>query len=402
MENYIDILLKNEGLKPRKGFGKFARWAVAYLQAGSIDPQTIDISAYYDSMLTQRENKEAFKVRIPIGAELALAQIRLDEAKSQQQAADEGEKYVSELHKADDERLKQILAGQAEPLAPHMKTMRALVKNVMDGFSPALFILSDEPGIGKTHQVLSAIQENGWTLENDVGYFSGYATPLSLYQFFFDNRDKKLIVLDDLDQVYRNPVVLAMLKNATFGIPSRKVSYMTTSKLRTAPEEFEMTAPIIFIANKLPNNMQVQALLSRSLYLEIHLTGSQKKEMMASFAKLPYKNTTQEQRVAALELLFSKNPDAMSEFSFRLIQKAYNIILQYPEAEKWQPLVSEIISYDDEMLAFLQASAKVDVSEAVRVFFELTGKSRASFFRLKRRFEWLNEGKSLKSQFIGA
>lgn len=403
-DEHVDILKKNEGPEPRKGFAKFARWAVAYTHSCGLDVQTFDIASEYDSLLTAGENKQAFKARHPAGAEPALAAIRLDEARAEASNRTAAREYVDNLRKEEDAKLTQMFAvppgQQPMQLGKHVGTLRALVRNVMEGYSPALFILSAEPGIGKTHQVLEAIKEAGWTLEDDVGYFSGYCTPLSLYEFLYENSEKKLVVLDDLDQVYRNPIVLNMMKSATFGIPTRKVQYATTSKARKAPEEFEMKAPIIFIANHLPDNPQTKALLSRSLYLEITLTTGEKKEMLTNFALLSYKTTTAQQRKEALEFVLAQRPDAMQEFSFRLLQKVYALILQYPDAHTWQRLAREIISYDDDMLAWLTANEEDSVQAAVQKFQEMTGSSRASFFRLKRKVEFLREGKSLKSQIL--
>ena len=380
-------------------YDKFELWARSYLKACGIDEQAADVEMEFDTTLTMSENKQIFKAKYPAPtADLTLSQIKLDEAKAEVAKKADDERYLAESRRLSDEKLASMAKNMPKnDLSKHTKTIRSLVNAVADGHAPALFIVSPDVGIGKTHEVLSLMGERAWKMDEDYAYFSGYCTPLSLYDFFWESRDKKLIILDDIDQAYHNPIVLSLLKNATFGIPERRVAYKTTSKNREAPAEFVVNAGIVFIANRIPENALTRALMSRSLYLEINMTNAEKQSMLSRFAEIPFKNTTMEQRKEALQFVRDHHPAAMREVSFRLLQKIYNLILSNPSG--WRETAKEIMAYDEDILAFMQADKEDTTHNSVAKFTELTGLSRATFFRIKKRFEFQEYGKSLISQF---
>ena len=113
-----------------------------------------------------------------------------------------------------------------------------------------ILTLVGSPGTGKTFSTLKYLKENNV----NYAYVNSYATPLSFYELLYQNRDKEVLVFDDLMGV-SNPLVLAMLKSACWISDSKRVvSYYSTSSkmdLRGLPESFEFDVNIILIFNKL-------------------------------------------------------------------------------------------------------------------------------------------------------
>ena len=402
---------------------RYSRWAAAWLAHAQTDPQTVDIAGEYDSTLTLKENKALFMSSHPLQtSEHSIADIRLAELKTEIHQREDHAAHIAALEARQNIQIKETLAGASSSPAPpfeagnslsvsgfapesrpgeprQLKTMRVLIENVLGGFSTSLVVLSPDFGIGKTHIVLSAMAGAGLTLGKEYAYFSGYTTPLSLFEFLYENREKRLIILDDIDTAYNNQIILTLLKNATFGVPERIVSYNSTVRGRAAPSQFEMKAGIILIANRIPQNSLTRAILSRALSIEISLTQQEKLDMLAAYCEKPFKSTTREQRMAALGFLMERKPTALKEMSYRLMQKLFALIAQTPEG--WQPAAMEILEYDDDTLAYFEAQSAMDTATAIKQFSDMTGKSRASYFRLKRRLEWIEEGKSLKSHVMG-
>ncbi|MFA5158070.1 MAG: hypothetical protein WC451_02695 [Patescibacteria group bacterium] len=370
---------------------KFAMWAIAYLTSLGIDAQLEDISANFDHSLTLAENKTILKSKHPIAMSEQLAQLQTQELQAEVQNRQAQQDYIQQFQAQEREAIDKLALAQdasegAEAGASkHSQTMKVLIQNVAGGFSPSLFVVSDEIGIGKTHTIYEAMREAQLVHGKDWVIFNGYTTPLGIYNFMFEHKDKKIIVFDDIDSAYKNSTILSFFKSATSNPTGiRKMQYNTTSKARTAPCEFQLSAGCIFIANEIPNNLMMRAMISRSLYYEIRLTYHEKANLIANFSRLNYKNTTQEQRREALTFLLDHNPQALQDFSYRTIQKLYQLMLQNPQ--NWKETARSILQYDEQMQAFIEAEQEPTTSGAIMRFKELTGNGERSYFRIKKKY----------------
>ena len=61
-------------------------------------------------------------------------------------------------------------------------------------------IFYGEGGLGKTFLTINEVKKLLKPSEWD--YFNGYSTPLSIYEILYDNRNKKLIILDDIEGLF--------------------------------------------------------------------------------------------------------------------------------------------------------------------------------------------------------
>ena len=112
-----------------------------------------------------------------------------------------------------------------------------------------LLIARGDPGMGKTHKILNFVKNKNL----DHAYIKTYSTPLKFYELLYKNKDKSIIIFDDLSNI-GDPKILGMLKSACWGINNgdREINYHTTSKAfekLDIPDRFSVKASIILILN---------------------------------------------------------------------------------------------------------------------------------------------------------
>ncbi|MFA5396161.1 MAG: hypothetical protein WC346_09165 [Methanogenium sp.] len=127
-----------------------------------------------------------------------------------------------------------------------------LLKECVDALSSKvinLLILNGEAGFGKTFLTLNILEKN----KVDFEYINTYSTPLAFYKFLYENKDKSILVFDDLHGI-SDPVTKSLFKSACGELPGGKrlVCYNSTSSIlkeEEIPSEFELTSGIILIFN---------------------------------------------------------------------------------------------------------------------------------------------------------
>ena len=110
-------------------------------------------------------------------------------------------------------------------------------------------LLMGEAGQGKTQGVSDTLDESGvsWT------GVKGSTSAIGLYKFFYENRDHKVIVIDDSDAIFESEEAGNILKAAMDTCKERKITWSKqNSNLQSMniPSEYIMTARVIIITNK--------------------------------------------------------------------------------------------------------------------------------------------------------
>lgn len=157
---------------------------------------------------------------------------------------------------------------------------------ILNRVRPSLFITGTS-GIGKTHNVLTAIKEfydkQFVSYKYKIVYMKGVCTPKALYEILYDNHDKN-IVFDDCDKVFDDDKAVKILMASTDSYAVRTVHYASTHLGEDEFGEkrdpsFDFTGNIIFITNKKMKDVD-SALLSRALTIDITLNNKQILELM--------------------------------------------------------------------------------------------------------------------------
>lgn len=249
------------------------------------------------------------------------------------------------------------------------------------------FILLGEGGIGKTLLTLNKIKES--LEESEYNYFNGYSTPLSLFEFLYTHRDQKLIILDDIEGVFNNQTSISILKASLWANHNNKrvVQYHTNSTLLDVPHIFEITSKIIILCNHIPNtkNMNTQALLSRCINYELCFSYQEKLNICNHFVENNI-DLTQPERLLIMDILYLHTYEFTHNFNFRTLQKLISFV-KY-DVFKTESLFCATVETDEDKKVFILALGKFPIiQDQVSYFLENTGKSRRTFFRLKKQYK---------------
>ena len=181
-------------------------------------------------------------------------------------------------------------------------------------------IISGMAGIGKSQTVKDTLKSEGLKADTDYYFATGTVTTAGLYEVLFLNRSG-MIVFDDCDAVFKDPDSINMLKGALDTYEVREISKLTKGNTfdskgmsdneieekyqqdtKKLPNKFEFKGQIIFISN-LPEDKFDDAILSRSLHVDVHLNKDEVISRMRSIMKKINPNIEEEIKSEALEYL---------------------------------------------------------------------------------------------------
>lgn len=182
----------------------------------------------------------------------------------------------------------------------------------------ASVVVSGPGGLGKSHTVVAALEASGLTdvtvldefevgsvLDTAKSYrvIKGYSTPKGLYRTLYENKDG-VVVFDDCDSVLKDPVSLNLLKAALDSYDRRIISWRADMRDEELPQSFEFKGRVVFISN-LPSEALDQAIISRSMAVDLSMTT--------------------EQKIQRMQFLLDQ-PEFMPEYAKNLKQDALNLI----------------------------------------------------------------------------
>ncbi|NQU24006.1 MAG: hypothetical protein HQ567_22210 [Candidatus Nealsonbacteria bacterium] len=281
------------------------------------------------------------------------------------------------------------LEERQQLLAHHV---RLTAKRMTNG----LCVYGSRGGLGKSKVILDTLRQEGV----QPVILSGHCTPLSLYMNLFHNPDAT-IFLDDCDGMLRNLPTLGLLRSALWGDANdhRLVTY-NSSQLKI-PSRFFFTGRVIFAINSLPckRNHAFAAVLSRVDQFELDASNYEVIELMTHLAKQGFDGLSPMDCLRVVN--FIAEFSSTRELSLRLLIPSFRKVLYAREAGvDWRDLVRsqlEQIGKDDTAKPLNSQSNDTEyVREALRqypdsvedqasLFVKLSGKSRATFFRLKKK-----------------
>lgn len=271
------------------------------------------------------------------------------------------------------------------------------VRIVAQKMSNGLFVYGSKGGLGKTKTILRTLCEEGV----QPVILNGHCTPMALYEALYRNADK-VVILDDADSLYRSLPALGILRSALWGETNAKRLVTYNSTQSELPQSFHFSGQIVFVANIIPrNNAAFEAVLSRVDVFELSATNDDVLQLMRKLAVEGFEDLTATECLAVVDFIaeFASTRD----LSLRLLEPSYRKVIYAKDANiDWRELVRtqlEQIGRDDtpspvEGRAFEQSCMEEavkanpsSVKDQEEMWCKATGKSRASFFRLKQKFE---------------
>jgi hypothetical protein len=271
------------------------------------------------------------------------------------------------------------------------------VKMVARGMSNGLFAVGPG-GLGKSRVISQTLAEEGIV----PVVLNSHITPLGLYTAMYQHRKDALLWLDDADACYVNLPILGLLRSGLWGQGERIVTY-TSSQLQGLPASFPFTSRIICTANVVPKrNEPFRAVLSRVDVFELTASNDDVLELMRAMAgkgfnKLP--------PATCLEVVdFIARAGGTRQLSVRLFEGSMRKVEYALEAgTDWQDLVRSQLdqlgqpegtlrpldgkAHDVKCMAIAIEKHPSSVKLQEDMWREMTGKSRASFFRCKKDFD---------------
>ena len=219
----------------------------------------------------------------------------------------------------------------------------------------ASVVVTGPGGLGKSYTVTKTLEANGFTdisvlddsfevgakiAKNKFIVIKGYSTPKGLYRLLYENQDG-VIVFDDCDSVLKDPVSLNLLKGALDSYSRRIISWRADIKDEDLPTTFEFKGRVVFISN-LGSSQIDQAIITRSMAVDLSMTTKQKVERMAHIMNsgefMPEAEMTHKRDALAL---IDHLKDKVKELSLRTLIQVTKI--RANAGKNWQNLAEYTI-----------------------------------------------------------
>lgn len=250
------------------------------------------------------------------------------------------------------------------------ESLKAIKKDCLN-----LLVVKGEAGTGKSRTILDYLKKEGV----DFNYFSSYTTPLYFFKLLNENADKEVLVFDDIEGI-SDLKIIAMLKSLCWSPDNkeREVCYFSTSdkiKENSLPERIQTNARIILIFN---NDLRgFEPVINRGVCIDFNFNF---KDKLKIFEEMREKAEIDQEVLNWIKLNCNEGTENLSLRSLVILSKLKKNNFDFKLFAK------EILKNDDETRILLNSIKKFKcVENACNYWTKRTGKSRRSYFRLKKR-----------------
>jgi len=195
-----------------------------------------------------------------------------------------------ETNDEDDKKINEMKESLRKSLASYEKKI-SLIRRMTEGITTSNvrgLVISGTPGIGKSFNVLSKLDELKGPNKLQVLISKGHVTPYQVYKMMHDHSGPEcILVFDDCDDVLDNTQSLNLLKAATEYAKHRYVTWNSTLNGSTnLNDKFEFKGKIIILTNKrLNDNPHYGAFIDRVHYFDMKCTFEEKLAKIMTIAK---------------------------------------------------------------------------------------------------------------------
>jgi hypothetical protein len=238
---------------------------------------------------------------------------------------------------------------------------------------------------------------------------NSHLTPVGLYQALWRYRSGQVVLIEDAEQACTG-AVLGLLRSATEGVGGRRVLTYTTTTDIDAPPSFTFESKIILCANAIPKNPMFGALVSRCLTYRLDPS---RDEILEQFRKVTGGGYSGSCGLLAPELcrevIRYVEERATRTLSMRLLRPFLRTVEYAVErGVPWQDLLEaqlhEISVPAEASPAASRRATELDclkkaiqqhpdsVKDQLVLFQQLSGRSRATFYRLRSRLDETEDG----------
>ena len=245
-----------------------------------------------------------------------------------------------------------------ERIRERFDMLKDMTKAVKKGDVRAM-IVSGPPGVGKSHGVEEVLERYD-TLETLGGgkkyeVVKGAMSPIGLYVKLFNYSAKdNVIVFDDCDAIFEEPLALNILKAALDSKKKRTIHWNTDSfKLRNegVPDAFEFKGSAIFITNLDFHDVKskkirshLEALESRCHYMDLTITTEREKMLRISqvirdgmLDTYKLSDEVKDEIIDCVDI----NKKRLRELSLRTVLKVADLAVAFPD--KWEAMAENTV-----------------------------------------------------------
>jgi len=245
-----------------------------------------------------------------------------------------------------------------ERIRERFDMLKDMTKAVKKGDVRAM-IVSGPPGVGKSHGVEEVLERYdtltslGASQKYDV--VKGAMSPIGLYVKLFNYKDKdNVLVFDDCDAIFEEPLALNILKAALDSKKKRTIHWNTDSfKLRNegVPDSFEFKGSAIFITNldfrdvkskKIRSHLE--ALESRCHYMDLTIKSERDKmlriKQVIMDGMLDAYKLSDEVKQEIIDFV-DINKKRLRELSLRTVLKVADLAVAFPT--KWEAMAENTV-----------------------------------------------------------
>ena len=242
-----------------------------------------------------------------------------------------------------------------------------------------LVLLLGRHGVGKSESVRRTLSftEDARKGAGRVLYVEGHMQPFGLYRQLWEYRDEP-VVLDDLDRLYADPDCVRLLKPLCNTVREKRLQWLTNLTMNDGdlPSSFTTASSVILIANEWKSlNPNVRALEDRAIILHFCPSNEEVHQNVSGWFD--------DREV--YEFLGKLMP-MIPAVSMRHYCKGSQ--LRRAGLADWRASLLQMVVADGRAACVLAMQQDPSLrSEEARVtrFIELTGASRATYFRVKAK-----------------
>ena len=243
------------------------------------------------------------------------------------------------------------------------ESLKALSENAIN-----LLVLKGNAGMGKSYTTLKYVKEKNLNYK----YINNYATPLSFYKLIYENRNKDIIIFDDVQSI-NDPKIKSMLKSVCGELDDGKrvIGYHSTSPILEAnglPDSFELdedNVKVVLIFNDTISGFE--PITNRGITIDFFFNFEEMMEVLESFKE----SAEIEQDV--LDYIKQNCNQATDNLSIRTLV----ILSKLHLAEyDFKIFADEILKTDNGINDLIELNEKEWVDK--------TGSSRATYYRKKK------------------
>lgn len=355
-----------------------------FVKSKGLVSDTIDFEAEIDGSLAFFENKKHLVEMLSITEDVSKKQV---EAQEQQVEKENLIKIEEAVKEQTDMALEKIRGENNEFNLPQLEALGNGVDMLIKNHFAGLFCVSNG-GFGKSFEVVNRLARSN----SDYALINTHITPVSLYELLYTNNGK-ICLFEDCEKILENETIVSILRSALWsaltdknGEMVRTITFHTPWKdAKHLPKSFVFTGKIILLANVMPRNNRIDALLSRVLFYNLNFSLTDIKMMLTSMAKKGYKDLSSVECLKIISELSELIGVEHKNLNLRLFHKA--VELYRFNKDTWREALKIFLDVDED-LAIVGRLIRSNKSTNLQVaeFIDETGKSRRTFFTLKKKY----------------